>query len=90
MVYRSSVRIVADILSVAYTAEGTGITNMVRKANISYNRLKQILSILISKGLIDVESIEGNNRYIISERGKEFLSAYSNLYDIAEAFGLKI
>ncbi|MEM2855755.1 MAG: DUF4364 family protein [Candidatus Nitrosocaldaceae archaeon] len=90
MAYRTNVRIVADILNVAYSAEGTNVTNIIRKANISYNRLKQILDILITKGLIELENVEGNNRYIISEKGKKFLDVYTDFYDMAEAFGLKL
>lgn len=90
MAYRTNVRIVADILNVAYSAEGTNITNIIRKANISYNRLKQILDILITRGLIELENVEGNNRYIISEKGKKFLDVYTNFYDMTEAFGLKL
>lgn len=88
--YRTHVRIIADILSTAYTTEGTTITNMVRRANISYNRLKHILNTLTERGLLSIEEVDGSNRYIISDKGREFLKAYSRFYDMAESFGLKI
>ena len=88
--YRTHVRIIADILSIAYSAEGTNITNIVRKANVSYNRLKHILDTLTERGLINIEEVEGSNRYIISDKGRKFLEAYSRFYDMAESFGLKI
>ena len=88
--YRTHVRIIADILNLAYCAEGTSITNIVRKANISYNRLKGILDTLIEHGLLIIEKRDECNRYIISERGKEFLQVYSRFYDMAESFGLKL
>ncbi len=89
-IYRTHVRIIADILDLTYNSEGSSITNIVRKANISYNRLKSILNTLIEQGLLNIENKEGSNRYIISERGKEFLQIYSRFYDMAESFGLKI
>jgi len=88
--YRTHVRIIADILNLAYCAEGTSITNIVRNANISYNRLKGILDTLIERGLLIIEKKDESNRYIISERGKEFLQVYSRFYDMAESFGLKL
>ncbi|GIU71450.1 MAG: hypothetical protein KatS3mg003_0929 [Candidatus Nitrosocaldaceae archaeon] len=88
--YRTHVRIIADILNATYTADGTNITNIVRKANISYNRLKHILNTLTERGLLMVEEVDGNNRYIISDKGREFLEVYSKFYDMTEAFGLKI
>ncbi len=88
--YRTHMRIIADILSIAYSAEGTNITNIVRKANISYNRLKYIINTLTEKGLLSIEEVDGSNRYIISDKGRRFLEAYSKFYDMAESFGLKI
>ena len=88
--YRNHVRIIADILLATYNAEGASVTHIIRKANISYNRLKLLLSMLIDKELIKVESIDGNTRYIISEKGKEFLNAYNRFYELAEGFGLKV
>ncbi len=88
--YRTHMRIIADILSIAYSAEGTNITNIVRKANISYNRLKYIINTLTEKGLLNIEEVDGSNRYIISDKGRRFLEAYSKFYDMAESFGLKI
>jgi predicted transcriptional regulator len=88
--YRTHVRIIADILNITYSAEGTNVTNIVRKANISYNRLKDILNILTERGLLNIEEIDGSNRYIISDKGREFMKVYSRFYDMAESFGLKI
>ncbi len=88
--YRTHTRIIADILQATYTSNGASITNIIRKANISYNRLKHILNILIENGLLTIENVDGSNRYIISDKGREFLNLYDRFYNLVESFGLKI
>lgn len=62
MIYRTQIRIIADILSVTkkvkYNDTGIGVIKIIRKANLSHSRLMKILKDLVSSGLIE-ESFKG-------------------------------
>ncbi len=94
VVYRTHVRIIADILNTCrdYSDNGGGvsITLLIRRANVSYGRIVKILNRLIDVGLLEEVPEDKTSRYKISERGMEFLKVYSNFHDFAESFGLKI
>lgn len=90
--YRTHVSIIADILSTArqYSFEGydngATVTHLMRKANVPHQRLSSIVSTLTQSGLLK----EDSSKYRISEKGIEFLKAYSEFKGFAESFGLKI
>jgi len=90
--YRTHVSIIADILSTArqYSYEGydsgATVTHLIRKANVPYQRLSSIVSSLKQSGLLQEDSA----RYRISQKGIEFLEAYSEFKGFAETFGLKV
>ena len=90
--YRTHVSIVADILSTAkqYRYEGydngATVTHLIRKANVPHQRLSSIVSTLTQSGLLQEDSA----KYRISEKGIEFLKAYSEFKGFAESFGLKV
>jgi len=90
--YRTHVSIIADILSSAkqYSYEGydsgASVTHLIRKANVPYQRLRVIVSTLTQLGLLSVDSA----KYRISEKGIDFLKAYSEFKQFAESFGLRV
>jgi predicted transcriptional regulator len=90
--YRTHVSIIADILSTAkqYSYEGydsgATVTHLIRKANVPHQRLSSIVSTLTESGLLQ----EDEAKYRISEKGIEFLKAYSEFKGFAETFGLKV
>jgi predicted transcriptional regulator len=90
--YRTHVSIIADILSTAkqYSYEGydsgATVTHLIRKANVPHQRLSSIVSTLMQSGLLQEDSA----KYWISEKGIEFLKAYSEFKGFAETFGLKV
>ena len=90
--YRTHVSIIADILSTArqYSYEGydsgATVTHLIRKANVPHQRLSSIVSTLTQSGLLQEDSA----KYKISEKGIEFLKAYSEFKGFAESFGLRI
>jgi predicted transcriptional regulator len=90
--YRTHVSIIADILSTAkqYSYEGydsgATVTHLIRKANVPHQRLSSIVSTLTQSGLLQEDSA----KYRISEKGIEFLKAYSEFKGFAETFGLKV
>ncbi len=94
VVYRTHVRIIADILNTCRdhsdNGGGVSITLLIRRANVSYGRIVKILSRLIDVGLLEQVPEDKASRYKISERGMEFLKVYSNFHDFVESFGLKI
>ncbi|QQG49080.1 MAG: transcriptional regulator [archaeon] len=92
--YRTQVRIIADVLSTArdMNTEGTGVgvTTLLRKGNMSYTRMSKLLSELVGSGLLLELSGEKISKYRISDRGMQFLAAYSNFEDFASSFGLRL
>jgi predicted transcriptional regulator len=92
--YRTHISIVGQILD-STTGEideddGSNITHLIRKANISHGRLSKILNNLVSQGLLEQVNSERSCRYKISMSGREFLSAYKTFRNFSEDFGLTI
>jgi len=92
--YRTQVRIIADVLSTArdMNAEGSGVgvTTLIRKGNMSYSRMSKLISELVGSGLLLELSGEKISKYAISEKGIQFLVAYSQFEDFAQSFGLRL
>ena len=90
--YRTHVSIIADILSTAkqYSYEGydsgATVTHLIRKANVPHQRLSLIVLTLMQSGLL----YEDSSKYRISEKGMEFLKAYSDFKGFADTFGLRV
>ena len=90
--YRTHVSIIADILSTAkqYSYEGydggATVTLLMRKANVPHQRLGSMVSALKQSGLL----YEASAKYKISEKGIEFLRAYSEFKGFAQTFGLRV
>ena len=93
-VYRSQVKIVADVLSSINDGNdgetGLGITRIIQKANLSYGRATKIITRLVDSGLIDQGTVNNNQRYILSHKGIEYLRSHSDFADFAESFGMKL
>lgn len=92
--YRTQVRIIADVLSTArdLNSEGTGVgvTTLLRRANMSYGRLSKLLSELVGSGLLVELGGDKISKYIISQKGMQFLVAYQGFEDFAQSFGLRL
>ena len=92
--YRTQVKIIADVLSTArdLNSEGTGVgvTVILRKANMSYGRLAKLLSELVGSGLLLELSGDKVSKYVISEKGMQFLNVYQSFEDFAQSFGLRL
>jgi len=70
--------------------EGVGITTLLRKGNMSYTRMTKLLSELVGAGLLLERNSDKISKYMISERGIEFLSAYHDFENFAQSFGLRL
>jgi len=92
--YRTQVRIIADVLSTARDlnteGSGVGVTALLRKGNMSYTRMTKLLSELVGSGLLLELSGEKISKYMISEKGMQFLAAYYSFEDFAQSFGLRL
>lgn len=92
--YRTRMRIIGDIL---YTTQdcvqdedGSTVTYLLRKTNVSHTRISRILKMLVSQGLLERVETHGGSKYKISQSGREFLQAYYAFARFADSFGLTI
>ena len=69
-VYRNRVKIVGDVLRIADESgmSGVNLTALLRRANLSYNRLANVSVKLLQAGLIDEQVQEGQRIYVITSR----------------------
>lgn len=92
--YRTQTKIIADILVTARdmntAGDGVGITTLLRKGNVSYNRMTKLIADLVGAGLLEELTLEKNAKYKISVRGISFLTAYNQFEDFAQSFGLRL
>lgn len=75
MKYRSRTDIVAAILEIA--ADGVIKTRIMYKAFLSFPQLKEYLSILIERELLEYD--EEERIYITTDKGKQFLKMYKDV-----------
>ena len=74
---RGSVDIVADILRAA--KEGTKKTQIIFRARLNNEQIKKYLSLMIRKGLIEVDKQGNHVLYRASDKGTEYLREYHKL-----------
>jgi predicted transcriptional regulator len=79
MKYRSRTEIVSNILDAA-NGGGTTKTKLMYKAYISYNQLKEYLTILIENNLI--EYLDGTQTFKTTEKGLNFLKMHNELGEL--------
>ncbi|MFP3133488.1 MAG: hypothetical protein GU362_07005 [Thaumarchaeota archaeon] len=88
---RSRIRIIADLLILLeQSTNGLKITELVRKSNVPYVRLTEILEELNRKGIIKLINGEEGQVYIITRKGLKFLEEYRKFSKFVEGFGLEI
>ncbi|MDA4116351.1 MAG: hypothetical protein OK442_07335 [Thaumarchaeota archaeon] len=89
--YRNRLRIISDVLSVALNSSDEGGISqsvLMRRSNLSYRGLEQLLSQLLSAGML-LEKKEGSGvRYVVSAKGAEYLAHYHQFKAFAESYGL--
>ncbi len=91
--YRNRLRIISDVLSVALNSSGEGGASqsvLMRRSNLSYRGLEQLLSQLLSAGML-IERKDGNGvRYVVSAKGAEYLTHFHQFETFAESYGLRL
>ena len=80
MKYRSRTEIVAMILSAANG--GATKTKIMYNAYLSYNQVKEFLSILIENSLL--EYIEGARTFKTTEKGLNFIKMYNEIGELLQ------
>ena len=90
--YRTSMQIVADLLTVTEQSgqEGIKTTSLLTKANLSHSRLSKFLENLTGAGLINKIEFDGKNTFVITGKGRQYLDSYVKFASIAESFGLEL
>jgi predicted transcriptional regulator len=91
--YRNRLRIISDVLSVALNSSSEGGASpsvLMRRSNLSYRGLEQLLSQLLSAGLLLERKEEGGVRYVVSAKGAEYLAHFHQFETFAESFGLRL
>ncbi len=92
MTYRTSVRIVADLLTATEESGQQGIktTSLLTKANLSHSRLAKFIENLTGAELINKIEYDGRNTFVITPKGRQYLESYKRFSSIAESFGLDL
>ena len=92
MTYRTSMQIVADVLTVTEQTgqEGIKTTSLLTKANLSHSRLEKFVKNLTGAGLINKIVFDGRHTFVITEKGKQYLESYQKFSDLAGSFGLDL
>lgn len=90
--YRTSMQIVADLLTVTQDSglEGIKTTSLLTKANLSHSRLSKFMDNLTGAGLINRIDYDGKNTFVITPKGRQYLESYAKFASIAESFGLDL
>ncbi|HEY6587447.1 MAG TPA: winged helix-turn-helix domain-containing protein [Nitrososphaeraceae archaeon] len=85
MKYRSRTEIVSNILEAANG--GVTKTKIMYKAYLSYNQLKEYLSILIENNLI--EYLDGTNKFKTTEKGLNLLKMHNEMAELLQVTTVK-
>ncbi len=90
--YRTSMQIVADLLTVTQESGRDGIktTSLLTKANLSHSRLSKFMNNLTGAGLVNRIEYDGRNTFVITPKGRQYLESYVKFSSIAESFGLDL
>ncbi len=78
---RSRTEIVSNILEAANG--GVTKTKIMYKAYLSYNQLREYLSILIENNLI--EYLDGDNKFKTTEKGLNLLKTHNEMAELLQA-----
>ena len=90
--YRNTTRIISDLLTITESTDrdGIAITSLCQKSNLSHGRLQNFLATLTGSGLINTIKYDGKNTFVITEKGRMFLTEYKKFNEFASSFGLEM
>jgi predicted transcriptional regulator len=88
---RAKVAILKDILSTIQKKDGKAKpTHILYGANLSHDRLKKYLDSLIIQGFVEKTEENGQTFYVITQRGREFISGFNKMKNFLDAFGVRM
>ena len=91
--YRNRLKIISDLLSVALNSGGEGGASasvLMRRSNLSYRGLENLLSQLMSAELILERREQRGVKYFVSAKGADYLAHYRQFESFAESYGLRL
>ena len=90
--YRHSTQIVCDLLTVTQNSgnDGIAVTKLCHQSNLAHGRLQTFIKRLTSSGLVNKIEYDGRNTYVITEKGRMFLTEYKKFNEFASSFGLEM
>ena len=80
----------STIIADGQSDDGARITQVLRRSNLTYRRMTDIVDKLLMSGLIHESHTRNGRKYSITDRGMEYIMEYNKFKDYASAFGLKI
>jgi len=89
--YRSELGMILDILEVAreYGIQGTIITSIARRANLSHYAAIEKCQKLIDSGLMESRVDKKSNVFIITEKGIHFLGELQKVVETAQSIKIR-
>jgi len=91
--YRHRLQMISDVLSVALISGGEGGASpslLMRRSNLSYRGLQELLTQLLSAGLLLEKKEQRGVRYLLSAKGSEYLNHYRQFESFASSYGLRL
>ena len=91
--YRNRLKIIADVLSATLTFSsegGASPSGLMRRSNLSYRGLEQLLSQLLTAGFIMKKQEEKAVKYVVSAKGCDYLAHYHQFASFAKSYGLRL
>jgi len=86
---RGKLEIIADILGSIQKKEGKiKPTHLLYKSNLSHAKLKEYVTILLEKGMIEERIVKGRKMYYMKDQGFKFLSEFERIKEFSDSFGL--
>ncbi len=88
---RSKIEIMQDVLRTIQSKDNLARpTHILYGANLSHDRLKKHLDLMLEQGFIERKEVKGEAFYASTQKGLEFLSGYNKMKRFFDAFGVKI
>jgi len=85
---REKLDIIKDILE-AIRAKGGEIkpTHLLYKSNLSHDSMKRYVADLMEKEMVAERQDKSSKKYVITNKGLQFLSSYQQIVDLTDSFG---
>ena len=63
-------------------------THLLYKSNLSHSKMKEYITELMAKEMIDEIEEKGKKMFVITDKGREFLQEFERIREFSESFGL--